>query len=324
MTIDELMEMARGAWNARILLTAVELGIPDALEAKAMTAAETAAALGTDPRATALLLNALAALGLATKSGDRFANAPVAKAALVKGARDGRAAALRHHAHLWRSWSALTDVVRTGHPAAGERERPPEEYHDFVRAMHDLGWERAQTLAATLDLAGTRRLLDLGGGPGSYAVAFCARYPALQAVIFDRAPALDVAREIVRANGLERQVGFQAGDFLADDIGSGYDLALVSQVLHAYDEDRNRLLLRKVARALVPGGRVVVQEFFLNESRAAPAPSAVFAINMLVNTGNGRTYTWDEVEAWLVAAGFTRVRRMLLNGPAGVLVAGRP
>jgi SAM-dependent methyltransferase len=321
-TVDELVEMARGAWDARILLTAVELGIPDALEAKAMTAAEAAAALGTDPRATALLLSALAALGIVTKSGERFANAPVATAALVKGARDGRAAALRHHAHLWQSWSALTDVVRTGRPAAGKRA--PGEYHDFVRAMHDLGWERAQSLAATLDLAGTRRLLDLGGGPGSYAVAFCARNPALQAVVFDRPPALDVAREIVRAHGLDRQVSLQAGDFLADDIGSGYDLVLVSQILHAYDEDRNRLLLRKVAGALVPGGTVVVQEFFLNESRAAPAPSAVFAINMLVNTEKGRTYTWGEVEAWLAGAGFVRIRRMLLSGPAGVIVAGRP
>jgi hypothetical protein len=135
---------------------------------------------------------------------------------------------------------------------------------------------------------------------------------------------LSLSREIVRAHGLDRQVSLQAGDFLADDIGSGYDLVLVSQILHAYDEDRNRLLLRKVAGALVPGGTVVVQEFFLNESRAAPAPSAVFAINMLVNTEKGRTYTWDEVETWLAEAGFVRIRRMLLSGPAGVLVAVRP
>ncbi len=320
MTYDELIETVRAAWPARIVLSAVELGVADALDGKPLTAAEAAAALRTDPRATELLLNALAALRLVTKSGDRFANDPSAGALLAASSPSCGAAGLRHHAHLWKTWSALTDVVRTGQPARREPDRPVAEYHDFVRAMYDFAWERAQLLAKALDLSTARRMLDLGGGPASYAIACARRNPGLQAVVFDRPPALDVAREIVAKHGAEGQVTLQPGDFLTDAIGGGYDLVLVSQILHSYDAAQGRAILKKAADALVPGGRLVVQEFLLEEDRTSPPPSALFAINMLVNTEGGRTYTWREIEAWLAEAGLTGVARLAFPPPGGVIV----
>jgi predicted O-methyltransferase YrrM len=321
MTYEELLETVRAAWPARVVLTAVELGVADALDGKALTAAEAAATLKADPRATGLLLDALVALGLATKTGDRYANSPAAQAGLAASSPSCGAAGLRHHAHLWRSWSALTDVVRTGRPPGREAERPVGEYHDFVRAMYDFAWDRAQLLAKALDLAGAKRMLDLGGGPGSYAIACCQRNPGLRAVVFDRPPALDVAREIVARHGAGGQVTLQAGDFLTDEIGTGYDLVLVSQILHSFDDAQCRAILKKVARALALGGRVVVQEFLLDEGRTTPPDAALFAINMLVNTERGRTYTWGEVEGWLAGAGLPRVERLPFPEPGGVIVA---
>jgi precorrin-6B methylase 2 len=321
MTYEELIETVRAAWPARIVLTAVELGVADALDGKALTAADAAVAPKTDARATELLLDALVALGLATKTGGRYANSTAAQSGLAASFPSCGAAGLRHHAHLWRSWSALTDVVRTGRPPGREAERPVGEYHDFVRAMYDFAWERAQLLAKALDLATARRMLDLGGGPASYAIACCQRCPGLRAVVFDRPPALDVAREIVARHGAGGQVSLQAGDFLTDDIGSGYDLVLISQILHSFDDAQCRAILRKAAGALAPGGRIVVQEFLLDEGRTSPPHAALFAINMLVNTERGRTYTGREVEGWLAAAGLSRIERLAFPGPAGVIVA---
>jgi len=321
MTYDEILETVRAFWPARVVLTAVELGVADALDGKALTAAEAALALKTDTRATELLLDALVALGLATKSGGRYTDSAAARACLAASSPTCGAAGLRHQAHLWRSWSALTEVVRTGRPPGREAERPVGEYHDFVRAMYDFAWDRAQLLAKALDLAGARRMLDLGGGPGSYAIACCQLNPGLRAVVFDRPPALDVARDIVARHGAGGQVSLQAGDFLTDDIGTGYDLVLVSQILHSFDDAQCRAILGKAARALVPGGRVVVQEFLLDEGRTSPVPAALFAINMLVNTERGRTYTGGEVAGWLAAAGLPRIERLPFPGPGAVLVA---
>ena len=320
MTYEKLLETVRAAWPARIVLTAVELGVADALDGKALTAGEASVALKTDPRATELLLDALVALGLTTKTGGRYANSPETQTSLAASSPTCGAAGLRHHAHLWHSWSALTDVVRTGHPARGEAERPVGEYHDFVRAMYDFAWERAQLLAKALDLAPAKRMLDLGGGPASYAIAFCRRNPGLRAVVFDKPPALDVARDIVARHNAGAQVTLQPGDFLTDDIGSGYDLVLASQILHSFDDPQCRALLRKAARALAPGGRLVVQEFLLDEGRTSPPNAALFAINMLVNTERGRTYTEAEVRGWLAAAGLPRIERLQFPGPGGVIV----
>lgn len=321
MTYDELVEKVRSAWQSRIILTAVELGVPDALALGAARASEVARRLGTDARGTELLLYACVPLGLVAKTGERFSNSPLAEEYLVRDAPTYRGSGLRHHANLWKSWSGLTDVVRAGRPEAAESERPRDEYHDYVRAMYDFGWERAQALAQAIDLSGVSRMLDLGGGPGSFAVAFCARNPEMEAVVLDKPPALEVAAEIVERHGQGERVKTKAGDFLTDDIGHGYDLVLVSQIIHSFGEKQNRLILGKASDALTPGGMLVLMDFFLEDDRASPPMPAIFAINMLVNTAGGRTYTWSEVEAWLGEIGFGDIRRQAIPGPAGVILA---
>jgi SAM-dependent methyltransferase len=324
MTYDELIEKVRALRESRIILTAVELGLADTLAGGEGMAREVAERLGTDLRATELLLNALVALGLVTKTGGRYGNSRLASECLVSTSPGYRGGGLRHHLHLWRTWSQLTDVVRTGRPSSTVRKKSDAAYSDFVRAMYDFGWERAQRMADALDLEGVTSLLDLGGGPGSYSIAFCARYPALRAVVFDRPQALPVASEIVARHGEEDRVSFQAGDFLVDPLGSGYDLVLVSHIIHAYGEEENRRILRKAGDALVPGGRLVLQDYLLDDDRVHPAHSAIFAINMLVNTESGRTYAWSEVESWLEAIGLTPLERSRILDPAGIIIARKP
>ena len=320
MAYEDLLEKVRVAWESRIILTAVELEVADALSNAKLTPSEVADRLGTNARATDLLLNAMVALGLAEKHEGRFTNSTLASKYLVRGAKNYRGAGLRHHANMWKSWSSLTEVVRSGKPPRDETDRPEDEYHDFVRAMYDFGWERAHLLAKAFDLSSVESMLDLGGGPGSYVIALCGRNPKMRGVLFDKQPALDVAKEIVKKHGAEKQVMLKAGDFFTDDIGAGYDLVLVSHVIHSYAEKENKLILEKVLGALVNGGLLILQDFFLAEDRSSPSNAAFFAINMLVNTEGGRTYTWGEVESWLKETGFVDVKKKQISGPAGVIV----
>ncbi len=321
MTYDELLQKLHAGWEGRVILTAAELGVADALAGEALTAEEAAGKLGADPRATEIFLDAMVALGLAKKADGRYENTAVADEFFAADSPQTRIAGLRHRAHIWQSWAQLTDVVKSGSPATRESERSLEEYHDFVRAMYDYGWERASQLAGTLDLSDVTNMLDLGGGPGSYAIAFCLANQALRATVFDREPALDVAREIVKRHGVESRVSLVAGDFLIDKVGDGYDLVFISHILHSYDEADGRRILQKAFSALDAGGRLLVQDFFLAEDHTSPPDAAVFAINMLVNTESGRSYSWDEVESWLVDVGLVDIKRIETPEQPGLIMA---
>lgn len=323
MTYEELLERLRAVWPARTIMTAMELSLFDALGEDGASAAGAAATMGTDPRATGLLLCALAGLGLVEKEGEHYRCAPLAADRLRRGSPTYGGRGLLHQTHLWESWSHLTDVVRTGAPARVERQRSADEYHDFVGAMYDFGWDRAVAVAGLVDLDGVDRMLDLGGGPGSYAIAFCQRKPALRAVVFDRPLALDVALELTTRHGVADRIELRPGDFTTDPVGADFDLVFASHIIHSYPPEANAALMREIHEALRPGGRLLLQDFFLEDDRVSPASSAVFAINMLVNTDGGRTYTWTEATDWLERAGFATVRRLDTPPGAGILEAVR-
>jgi cyclopropane fatty-acyl-phospholipid synthase-like methyltransferase len=157
-------------------------------------------------------------------------------------------------------------------------------------------------------------MLDLGGGPGSYAIAFSKTYPYLKAVVFDQdEQALRIAREDIIKERLEDRIHLKKGDFLKDDIGHDYDLVLLSSIIHAFGEEENIYLLSKVKKSLKDGGQVVIKDFILDESKTKPVSAATFAINMLVNTKNGRTYSFSEVKGWLNALGFKEIYNIALN-----------
>ncbi len=265
------------------------------------------------------MLNALVGLDILTKEGNQFR--PTAEAAryLDPTSPDFRGGMLQHGLNLWEPWSKLTDAIRRGGPVPrAERPRSGEE---FMLAMHHNALRLAGRIAELLDLSGASRLLDLGGGPGTYAIAFARRNANLQVTVFDAPYALEFAARNAAEAGLVDRVLVRPGDFLTDDIGSGYDLVWGSHIIHSYGENDNRMLMGKIRRALAPGGRAVLHDFFLDDSHTDPPQAALFALNMLVNTPDGRSYATSEARQWLEAAGFSQFQHIGVDGPSSLLIA---
>lgn len=317
-----ILELCRGHWAANTLFCAVKLGIFDLLEEGAVDAGRAAAALGTHPEATARLLAALESLGLVEREEDsRYRNSPLAARHLVRGKDGYLGHTVRHFASLAGGWSRLEEAVRTGRPV-GLEMAAQEDYlrrlRVYVLAMADQARLKADRLAGALDLGGCRDFLDLGGGPGVYTVALLKKNPSLRATILDLAPTLEITRGLLAAAGMEGKVKLREGDFTRDDFGEGaYDLVLVSNVLHIYDEKTGRLVLEKIFRALRPGGRVVVHDYFQN---GGPVPeAALFDLNMLLGTLCGRVYGVREIKCWLEETGFQKISFLPLDRGSGLL-----
>lgn len=304
-TLEQLMNAVRSFQESRILLTAVELDVFGAVGAGA-AAPDVARAAGTDPRATEMLLGALAALGALEKREGRF-HLTEASAALAR-SREG----FLHMAHLWNTWSTLTECVRRGTSLAegGVEARDPAWTRAFIQSMHFRARPQAAGVAAQVGAAGARRMLDVGGGPGTFALAFAQAEPGLRAEILDLEPVLPMALENIREAGLEDRVTVRAGDLTRDAFGEGYDLVLLSAICHMLDPEGNRDLVGRCAKALAPGGRLVIREFLLDPDRAGPPVAAVFALNMLVGTPRGAAYTEAECRSWMEAAGLGAFRRL--------------
>jgi len=319
---DDFQEVLNAWRESRIVLTAIELDLFTAV-GQGATPDEVARRLETDPRATGLLLHALAALGLLEKRGASFHNGPVAAQFLCAGSPDDRRRALMHTAALWHRWSALTECVRKGEPAPrGPRDAADTEA--FIAAMHANAAQRAPALIAALDLTGVHRALDVGGGSGGYAVALARAVPALRVEVLDLADVVPLTARYVAAAGVSDRVTAKAGDLNADDLGAGYDLVLISAICHMNGPAQNADLIHRAAKALAPGGRLVVHDHVLEPDRTAPKAGAIFAINMLVNTAAGGNYTEAEYFAWMSEAGLVDLAHARLPGPTGLIVGRRP
>jgi cyclopropane fatty-acyl-phospholipid synthase-like methyltransferase len=312
----QLQDFARlwGGFRAsRVILTANNLGVFDQLQ-KPKSAADIAHAIGTDPRATEILLNAATALRLLKKSAGNYRNTDSANTFLVKGSPFYQGDMLRHADNLWKSWSGLDEVVRTGKPnRSGTRD-----YDAFIRAMHNNAVFRAKKVIDAIDLKNVTRALDLGGGPGTYSMELAKR--KIIVTLFDLPETVRIAQEIV-GEQKTKQIHFLAGDYHTDDIGSGYDLVLISQIVHSLSEEESVALIEKSRDALAPKGTIAVHEFLLEKNRAFPVPGALFSVNMLVNTPAGRSYTAEEMRGWITKAGFKGIKVKALGET--VVVTGR-
>jgi predicted O-methyltransferase YrrM len=190
--------------------------------------------------------------------------------------------------------------------------------------MHKNAMARAQPVVAALDLAGVRRVLDLGGGSGAYAMAFARAQPELEVTVFDLPTVTPLTRRYVADSGVDHRIHTRDGDLHIDSYGEGYDLAFVSAICHMNGPEENVAMLGKVKDALSPGGRVVIQDFILNAQKTGPTFAALFALNMLVGTREGSAYSEAEYAGWLAKAGFTEIRKIDLPGPADLIVAVVP
>ncbi len=321
---DDLAQTLRGFQESRVLLTAVELDIFNAI-GEGRSAAEIAGALRTDPRATEMLLNALVAMGTLTKQDGVFRNTPQIARYFTAGAPDDARAATLHTAHLWERWSTLTACVRAGtsvtyQEPAGRREDWTEA---FIAAMHRNAAERAPHVVGAVGTEGVGRMLDVGGGSGAYSIAFAKASAKLRADLLDLPAVLPIAQRHIDKAGLADRITTRAGDLRTDNLGNGYDLVFVSAICHMLSPDENRDLVERCYAALAPQGHLVIQDFVLEPNKTAPKFAALFALNMLVGTRAGASYSEPEYTAWLREAKFQEVRYVRLPGPTGLVVGKR-
>ncbi len=301
-SIRRLDAMACGFQRAKILFTALEADVFERLK-EDRTADEVASEVGWHPRGARMLLDGLVALELVEKVGGRYRNGEIARDCLVEGAPRDQRNILRHKGYSWANWARLDELVETGGPA-GREERDEKETRAFICGMNDIARESAAGLVESLDLSPYRHMLDLGGGPATYSLAFLRANPELHATVLDLPQVVPIGKEVSEAAGLADRVSFLEGDMRTDPYGSGYDLVLVSNIVHSWSFDTNREIVRKCYDALTPGGTLIVKDFLLDPGRTGPAFGLIFALHMFVNTEEGDTYTIDDAAAWTDTAGF--------------------
>jgi (2Fe-2S) ferredoxin/precorrin-6B methylase 2 len=321
---DDLNQTLRGYMESRALLTALELDVFTAVGSGAR-AEEVAQKISTHPRATEMLLNALAAMGMLVKQQGVFRNTPVAARYFAAGSKDNARPGLIHTANIWHRWSNLTDCVRAGtairHQEMADRSNDWTE--PFIAAMHRNAAERAPLVVQAVGVAADERLLDVGGGSAAYSIAFAQANEKLHATVLDLPAVLPIAQGHINAAGLAGRVETRAGDLRHDHLGDGFTLVLVSAICHMLSPAENQDLLRRCFEALAPQGRLVMQDFILEADKTAPKQAALFALNMLVGTPAGSTYSYEEYSAWMREAGFQEVRPIRLPGPSSLMVGVR-
>ena len=319
---DDLNETIRGFMASRAVLSALELDIFTTV-GRGATAQQVAQRIHADARATEMLLNALVSLKLLEKREASFHNTDVSARFFVEGSPNNARAGLMHTVNLWDTWSTLTSAVHGGTTVA-PRSRNPQAVVAFIAAMDRNAKERAQAVVRAVGTDGIGQMLDLGGGSGAYSIAFARAIPGLNATVMDLPEVVPITQGHIRDAGLSDQVGTRDGDMLRDPLGENYDLILVSAICHMFSAEENRTLFERTYRALAPGGRFVIQDFILEPDKTAPRFATLFALNMLVGTRGGSSYSEPEYTSWLRDAGFSDIHRVRQPGPASLLIATRP
>ncbi len=312
-----LMELSRGYWRSSIFFTGVKLGIFDHLEGNGMRLDAIVKSLDIDRRGAQILLNALAALRLIEKDGENYRNTQLASRYLLQASPDYKGNIFMHSENMWKAWGELENAVRTGKPFESYEEKflrdEKRRVKNFILGMDEIAGEVAEALSESREVMEATKMLDVGGGPGTYCRYFIRKNPRLKATILDLPLTIEVTRKLLRKHGLEGKISTIEGDLLEVDFGSSYDLILLSQLLHSFSPKQNAAIIEKAYGALAPGGAIMINDFAVNEDRISPRDAALFAVNMLVNTEGGATYTIREIEGWLSKAGFKRIstRRLL-------------
>lgn len=305
---DKIIDDIMAFWKSRVILTGCDLDVFTRIDREPGTAQEISRELGLDELAAERLLNSLAAMGFLHKKGDTF-HLTEQGALLSSLQSDSILPMVLHFSEVWGLWDHLTDVVRNGRrPKSWEHAEDRKSLESFIGAMDVIGRDLSVEVAGAFDTRPFRKLLDIGGASGTYTVAFLSRNPGLTAVLFDLEPVVEIARRRVAAQGLLDRVAFVTGDFYQDELPGGCDLALLSAIVHQNSASQNVDLFRKIHRALLPGGSLLIRDHIMDDARTTPPMGALFALNMLVATTGGDTHTFRDLKSNLEEAGFADIK----------------
>lgn len=327
-----IMALSTGYWNSAVMLAAVKLRLFDILADGPQTASHVTSALRGDDRAVSMLLDACAALNLLERSsemeGAAYANTPAADTFLVFGRPSYIGSAIVWSADQYAAWGNLAETVLSGRPAVSpdlHLGADPAATRAFVLGMHNRAIGLARSVVQFVDLDGCASLLDVGGGPGTYAVLLAEKYASMQATVFDLPGVLEVAADLISSSGAADRVSMRAGNAAADEYGnSEFDAVLFSGVLHQFGSSEIREMLSKASRALKPGGRVIICDIMLDETRTSPPFAALFSVQMLLTSHDGAVFAASDVGSWLTEAGFDQLSETSLPPPLPyVLVTAR-
>jgi SAM-dependent methyltransferase len=330
-TPERILQFAWGYVPPLLLEAAIRHRVFDVLDGGAKTVGEVAAETGTSVRGLTGVMNALVGLDFLVKdAGGRYSLTPESSAFLVSTKAAFHGGMIRHGSEqLIPKWLNLNEVVRTGHPSKGvnEQESGSEFFEKFVNDIFPLSYPAAQALGQYFDYDadGRRiRVLDLAAGSGVWGIAQAQSSDAVRVTAVDWPGVIPATRKTVAKFGLLERFTFVDGDLLEVEFGSGFDVALLGHILHSEGRERSKALLAKTFHALASGGTIAIAEFLVNAERTGPVNALFFAVNMLVNTDTGDTYSFEEISGWLAEAGFVNARTLEAPGPSPLILATRP
>jgi SAM-dependent methyltransferase len=317
-SFEQFREVVYAFRLPRLLFSAFELDLFNVIGDRNWTIPQLAKQVQVSVRGLEILCRNLASVGLLIKSSSGYRMTPFSKKYLRKTSPDYRGAYLALMQRQWNEWSRLTETIRAGKPVDSQEPETEEYRQSFTWAMHQRSLQPAKDVAQQVGLKGARTLLDLGGGPGTYSLAFVTRNSGLHATIMDRPAALEVARHLAQQSSLGKRVAYQAGDFLQDPIAGKYDVVWYSNILHIYSPADNVKIFKKIRNVLKPKGRLLIQDTFLEDPKGLrPLEANLFAVSMLLYTEGGNTYAFQDVREWLQGAGLPRSRMIHLKKGTG-------
>jgi ubiquinone/menaquinone biosynthesis C-methylase UbiE len=330
-TPERLMELSFAYAPPLIISAAAGNKIFDTLENSAKTAEEVANTTGASPRALKILMNALVGLDLLKKDRrGRYSLTPESAAFLISRKPGTHAGFFGTIApQLISRWLRLTDIVREGRPAVtvNQETEGTEFFSQLVENIIPMSYPAAQKLGDHLNIAKTKneiRVIDLAAGSGIWGIALAQKSPRVRVSGVDWAGMIPTTKRITEKFGVRDRFNFVEGDLLKANFGTGYDVATLGHILHSEGEERSRELLKKTFRALKSGGIIAIAEWLVNDQRTEPLPSLMFAVQMLVNTDCGDTFSFNEIKNWLQDAGFKKVRKLEAPGPSPLILATKP
>lgn len=330
-TPERILQFAWGYAPPLIIEAAIRHRVFDVLDSGPMPLAEVSQATGASERGLAAIMDALVGLEFLAKDDDGNYSLTAESSAFLVSTKPGFQGGLIRHSseHLVPKWLNLNEIVATGRPveAVNQQGAGSKFFHKFVNDIFPISYGVAQELAAHLDFNGTEgavSVLDLAAGSGVWGIALAQSSPRVRVTAVDWHGITPITRSNAARFGLSDRFTFAEGDLLDADFGSGHEVATLGHILHSEGVERSKALLKKTLVALGSGGTIAIAEFLVNEDRRGPLGSLFFAVNMLVNTDRGGTYSFEEIAEWLGEAGFTDVRTLATHGPSPLILATKP